>query len=253
MSASPRLPTPPRLHRAPECRDLGFALGPRINAGGRVGQVGPRRPPAHHRGSGRGRSDRRRARPAERGAPRDRGRGLARRPRHCRRRRAIARSPWSPAPGWHPGVIGIVAGRLKEKLHRPAIVIALGEDGIGKGSGRSISGVDLGAAVLAAKESGLLDRRRRPRDGGRAHCRGGADRGARRFPRRAARAPTSRGAATIAPCCSTLCSRRAGSRRLIATRSRRAALMAPAGRGRASPPARSGSSRRTWSAAAICG
>ena len=60
------------------------------------------------------------------------------------------------APGWHPGVIGIVAGRLKEKLHRPAIVVALGEDGIGKGSGRSISGVDLGAAVLAAKDSGLL-------------------------------------------------------------------------------------------------
>jgi single-stranded-DNA-specific exonuclease len=60
------------------------------------------------------------------------------------------------APGWHPGVIGIVAGRLKEKLHRPAIVVALGEDGIGKGSGRSISGVDLGAAILAAKDSGLL-------------------------------------------------------------------------------------------------
>src|SRR6185312_4836906 len=60
------------------------------------------------------------------------------------------------APGWHPGVIGIVAGRLKEKLHRPAIVVALGEDGIGKGSGRSISGVDLGAAVLAAMDSGLL-------------------------------------------------------------------------------------------------
>src|SRR3546814_20202697 len=60
------------------------------------------------------------------------------------------------APGWHPGVIGIVAGRLKEKLHRPAIVIALDEDGVGKGSGRSIGGVDLGAAILAAKETGLL-------------------------------------------------------------------------------------------------
>src|SRR3546814_672990 len=58
--------------------------------------------------------------------------------------------------GWHPSVIGIVAGRLKEKLHRPAIVIALDEDGGGKGSGRSISGVDLGAAILAAKETGLL-------------------------------------------------------------------------------------------------
>jgi single-stranded-DNA-specific exonuclease len=57
---------------------------------------------------------------------------------------------------WHQGVIGIVAGRIKERFGRPAIVIAECEDGTGKGSGRSISGVDLGAAVLAAKESGLL-------------------------------------------------------------------------------------------------
>jgi single-stranded-DNA-specific exonuclease len=58
--------------------------------------------------------------------------------------------------GWHPGVIGIAASRLKERFGRPAIVIAEVEDGTGKGSGRSISGVDLGAAVLAAKDSGLL-------------------------------------------------------------------------------------------------
>ena len=58
--------------------------------------------------------------------------------------------------GWHPGVIGIVASRLKEKLGRPVIVIALDGDGIGKGSGRSIGGVDLGAAVLAAKDMGML-------------------------------------------------------------------------------------------------
>jgi single-stranded-DNA-specific exonuclease len=58
--------------------------------------------------------------------------------------------------GWHQGVIGIVAGRLKERFGRPAIVIAECEDGSGKGSGRSISGVDLGAAILAAKDSGLL-------------------------------------------------------------------------------------------------
>ena len=58
--------------------------------------------------------------------------------------------------GWHPGVIGIVAGRLKEKLGRPAIVIAIDEHGLGKGSGRSVSGVDLGQAVLSAKEHGLL-------------------------------------------------------------------------------------------------
>src|SRR3546814_10697574 len=59
--------------------------------------------------------------------------------------------------GWHPSVMGIVAGRLKETLHRPAIVIAVDTDGVGTGSGRSISGGDLGAAILAAKETGLLD------------------------------------------------------------------------------------------------
>jgi single-stranded-DNA-specific exonuclease len=60
--------------------------------------------------------------------------------------------------GWHPGVIGIVAGRIKEKTGKPALVIALDTDadGMGKGSGRSIAGVDLGAAILAAREAGLL-------------------------------------------------------------------------------------------------
>lgn len=57
--------------------------------------------------------------------------------------------------GWHPGVIGIVAGRLKESLDRPVVVVAL-DNGVGKGSGRSIAGVDLGAAIGAAKAQGLL-------------------------------------------------------------------------------------------------
>ncbi|MEZ5894632.1 MAG: single-stranded-DNA-specific exonuclease RecJ [Parvularculaceae bacterium] len=57
--------------------------------------------------------------------------------------------------GWHPGVIGIVAGRIKEMHDRPAIVIGLDGD-VGKGSGRSITGVDLGGAIGRAKEQGLL-------------------------------------------------------------------------------------------------
>lgn len=56
---------------------------------------------------------------------------------------------------WHPGVIGIVASRLKEKYHRPALVVAL-QGEIGKGSGRSVGGIDLGAHVLAARQAGLL-------------------------------------------------------------------------------------------------
>lgn len=58
--------------------------------------------------------------------------------------------------GWHPGVIGIVAGRLKDRFDKPAIVIGVNEQGIGKGSGRSMSGVNLGAAITKAKEAGLL-------------------------------------------------------------------------------------------------
>ncbi|HET6609449.1 MAG TPA: single-stranded-DNA-specific exonuclease RecJ [Rhodopila sp.] len=57
--------------------------------------------------------------------------------------------------GWHPGVVGIVAGRIKERFNRPACVAGF-TDGLGKGSGRSVSGVDLGAAVIAARQAGLL-------------------------------------------------------------------------------------------------
>jgi single-stranded-DNA-specific exonuclease len=57
--------------------------------------------------------------------------------------------------GWHPGVIGIVAGRLKERYNRPACVVALDGE-VGKGSGRSIAGLDLGNAVIAARQAGLL-------------------------------------------------------------------------------------------------
>jgi single-stranded-DNA-specific exonuclease len=59
--------------------------------------------------------------------------------------------------GWHPGVIGVVAGRLKERWHRPVVVVGLdAATGIGKGSGRSIAGVNLGRAVQDAFDAGLL-------------------------------------------------------------------------------------------------
>jgi single-stranded-DNA-specific exonuclease len=57
---------------------------------------------------------------------------------------------------WHPGVIGIVASRLKDMFHRPAVVIAIDEEGIGKASARSVEGIDLGAAIVSANLSGLL-------------------------------------------------------------------------------------------------
>ena len=144
-----------RLKRAPICSDLGFALGPRINAGGRVGKsnLGVRLLTTDD--------------PEE-------ARTIAAELDHLNQeRRAIETHVLEEAEalcstqqnqavailsskGWHPGVIGIVASRIKEKLGRPAIIIAEDEDGTGKGSGRSISGVDLGAAIIAAKENGLL-------------------------------------------------------------------------------------------------
>jgi len=144
-----------RLVKPPSCRDLGFALGPRINAGGRVGKsdLGVRLLTC---------TDPEEARTIAGELDRLNEERRAIESQVCEQAEALARDQ-ADAPvitvmsgGWHQGVIGIVAGRIKERFGRPAIVIAETEDGTGKGSGRSISGVDLGAAVLAAKDSGLL-------------------------------------------------------------------------------------------------
>ncbi len=141
--------------RAPVARDLGFALGPRVNAGGRVGKsdLGVRLLTTHD--------------PAEATAlalELDRLNVDRRSIEADVTEAALALSNRDSnmavtviaGEGWHPGVIGIVASRVKERVRRPAIIIALQDDGTGKGSGRSIPGVDLGAAVLAAKDMGLL-------------------------------------------------------------------------------------------------
>ena len=135
---------------------LGFVLGPRVNAGGRVGV-------------------------AELGAkllstddPALAAEWAQRLDAYNKERREIEaetlaaaielverqneNSPvlvFAAAEGWHPGVIGIVAARLKERYGRPACVVALA-DGIGKGSGRSVPGLALGPAVIAARQAGLL-------------------------------------------------------------------------------------------------
>lgn len=144
-----------RLTRAPLCHDLGFALGPRINAGGRVGKadLGVRllttQDPAEAATIAAELDRLNEERRAIEAQVQEQAQALL----EAQGNRAVA---IVSGPGWHPGVIGIVAGRLKEKAGRPAIVVALDEHGVGKGSGRSISGVDLGAAILAAKDSGLL-------------------------------------------------------------------------------------------------
>ena len=144
-----------RLVKRPSCRDLGFALGPRINAGGRVGKsdLGVRLLTS---------TDLEEARTIAAELDRLNEERRAIEMLVCEQAEAQAEQLNSStvltvmSGGWHQGVIGIVAGRLKERFGRPAIVISECEDGTGKGSGRSISGVDLGAAVLAAKDCGLL-------------------------------------------------------------------------------------------------
>jgi single-stranded-DNA-specific exonuclease len=144
-----------RLTRAPLCSDLGFALGPRINAGGRVGRsdLGVRLLTTRDPQEASAIAAELNLLNEERRAIEAEVQLAAEEMTHAKSNRAVV---IVAARGWHAGVIGIVAGRLKEKLGRPAIVIALDEDGVGKGSGRSIPGVDLGAAVLAAKDAGLL-------------------------------------------------------------------------------------------------
>ena len=144
-----------RLTKAPTCTDLGFALGPRINAGGRVGKsdLGVRLLTTEDEEEARGIAAELDRLNEERRAIEISVGEAAEQLCQAKGNRAVV---LVSGAGWHPGVIGIVASRLKEKLGRPTLVIAIGEDGVGKGSGRSISGVDLGAAVLAAKDSGLL-------------------------------------------------------------------------------------------------
>ena len=148
-----------RLTGPPEAWHLGFLLGPRINAGGRIGR-------------------------ADLGVkllleddPIEAAKIAGELDRLNQERQAIEQGTLAQAEaeasaalgieekgavvvtaaeGWHPGVVGIVAGRLKEKFGRPAFAIALEPGGIGTGSGRSIAGVDIGRAVRRAVTEGLL-------------------------------------------------------------------------------------------------
>lgn len=148
-----------KIQSAPGAYELGYQLGPRVNAGGRVGKsdLGSRLLTTED--------------------PRLAGDISVELDRLNQERKAIEAQVESAAlaaleaqfskdnapscivcsgQGWHQGVIGIVASRLKDRYRRPSFVIAVDDEGIGKGSGRSIPGVDLGAAVVAAQAAGLL-------------------------------------------------------------------------------------------------
>ncbi len=143
------------LDTAPTAYHLGFVLGPRVNAGGRIGaaDLGARLLSTDDPHEAAALSERLEALNKER---RDietavRAAALA----QAEERGLDGGLVWAAGAGWHPGVVGIVASRLKETAGRPSIVIGI-EDGIGKGSGRSISGIDLGQPIQRLAAEGLL-------------------------------------------------------------------------------------------------
>ena len=137
----------------------GFILGPRINAGGRIGRadLGLRLLSTDD-------TDEAAALALELDALNAKRKAVEAETFHAAAARAeamLAAAPDLPAlvvagEGWHPGVVGIVAGRLRERFRRPAVVIGVDAAGVGKGSGRSQAGINLGRAVQAAFEAGLL-------------------------------------------------------------------------------------------------
>ncbi|MBY0382012.1 MAG: single-stranded-DNA-specific exonuclease RecJ [Xanthobacteraceae bacterium] len=148
-----------RLNGPPDAWHLGFMLGPRINAGGRIGRADLG------------------VRLLLEGDVSEAARIAAELDRLNTERRVIEQAAEAQAEaealasvgfedrgavivtaseGWHPGVVGLVASRLKEKFSRPSFAIALEPGGTGTGSGRSIPGVDLGKAVRQAVTDGLL-------------------------------------------------------------------------------------------------
>ena len=146
-----------KLDRAPTAYALGFVLGPRINAGGRIGQadLGARLLATDDPFEATALAARLDDLNAERRAIEAgvRAEALA----QAESRGSAGPLVWAAGEGWHPGVVGIVAARLKEAMHRPAVVIGFDGD-IGKGSGRSVTGVDLGAAIHQLAAEGLIEK-----------------------------------------------------------------------------------------------
>jgi single-stranded-DNA-specific exonuclease len=144
-----------RMDQAPTPYALGFLLGPRVNAGGRIGQadLGARLLATDNEMEA-----------ARIAARLDQLNTERREITEAVREEALAQAEargldaplvWAAAEGWHPGVVGIVAARLKEAAHRPSVVIGF-EGDAGKGSARSIPGVDLGAAIQRLAAEGMI-------------------------------------------------------------------------------------------------
>ncbi len=145
-----------KMRERPDSYHLGYVLGPRLNAGGRVGEsaLGSRLLSAETADEAIELAQRLNEYNRER---QDIEAEVARNVVDQVERSGIADAPLLllAGDGWHQGVIGIVAGRLKERYNRPTCVVALDGD-VGKGSGRSVPGFDLGSAIIAARQAGLL-------------------------------------------------------------------------------------------------
>jgi single-stranded-DNA-specific exonuclease len=146
-----------RLRTRPAAYHLGFVLGPRINAGGRVGRadLGARCLSTRDMDEARSLAERldelnTERREIEAGV---RDAALA----QIEARGAEGALAWAAGEGWHPGVVGIAAARVKEATRRPAVVIGFDGD-LGHGSGRSVTGVDLGHAIQRLAAEGLLEK-----------------------------------------------------------------------------------------------
>lgn len=140
---------------------LGFQLGPRVNAGGRVGQseIGTRLLTTENPDEAAGYAARLDDFNSQRRLIEAEVQEAATRNVEAILAQGNALPPYilQAGDGWHAGVIGIVAGRLKDKYHRPTFVIAFDEDGLGKGSARSISSVDVGRLVAGAVDEKLIE------------------------------------------------------------------------------------------------
>ncbi len=142
------------LNSAPRAYHLGYLLGPRINAGGRIGKadLGTRLLTTTDSNEAQALAERLDALNSERREIEATVQAAAE--AQAQTRALDGPLVWAAGTGWHPGVVGIVASRLKEKFNRPTVVIGIDENGIGHGSGRSVSGIDLGAAISALARAG---------------------------------------------------------------------------------------------------
>ncbi|MCC7017268.1 MAG: single-stranded-DNA-specific exonuclease RecJ [Rhodospirillales bacterium] len=143
------------LSEPPEAYHAGFVLGPRVNAGGRIGapDLGARILSTEDAGEAAELARKLDALNRERQALE--ARVLEDAIARIESEGGVHALAFAAGEGWHPGVVGIVAARLKERYNAPACVVALAGEA-GTGSGRSIAGVDLGANVIAARQAGLL-------------------------------------------------------------------------------------------------